>query len=256
MTASVALTPPSKTVTALKRFYYGLLVFGALLLALPYSRGVFAWLFPQLERPLYGQQGFAQLVVEHLALVAASSLFACVIGVGAGIAVTRPWGQEFRRLAEILSAISQSFPPVAVLALAIPLIGFGFWPAFVALVLYSILPICENTVAGLESVPQAAKEAGRGLGMTPAALLWKIELPLAAPIIVAGIRTAVTINISTAAIASTVGAVSLGSPIIIGLNGNNLAYVLQGALLVSALAIVVDFGFEALVERVQRWKTR
>jgi osmoprotectant transport system permease protein len=256
VTPSAAPAPASKPATALNRFYWGLAVFGMLLLALPSSRSVFAWLFPQLERPLYEQQGFVQLVGAHLALVAASSFFACVIGVGAGIAVTRQGGQEFHRLAEILSAISQSFPPVAVLALAVPLIGFGFWPAFVALVLYSILPICENTVAGLESVPKAAKEAGRGLGMSPATLLWQIELPLAAPVIVAGIRTSVTIAISTAAIASTVGAVSLGSPIIIGLNGNNLAYVLQGALLVSALAIVVDFGFEALVERMQRWKTR
>ena len=256
MTKSASAILVSHPKTALTRFYWAFSAFALLLLALPLSGGLFAWLFPKLERPLYVQHAFWQLVVAHLALVAASSLCAIIIGVSAGMAVTRPAGQEFRRLAEILSAISQSFPPVAVLALAVPLIGFGFWPAFVALALYSILPICENTMAGLKSVPDAAKDAGRGLGMTPFDLLWKIELPLAAPVVIAGIRTSVTINISTAAIASTVGAISLGSPIIIGLNGNNTAYIVQGALLVSALAIVVDLGFETIIERLQRWKAR
>lgn len=248
-------TNTAKRVNALSKLGVGLGAFAGLLVALPYSRGLFAWLFPHLERPLYEQQAFHELLVSHLALVAASSLCATIIGVGAGFMVTRPAGQEFRRLASILTSMGQSFPPVAVLALSVPLIGFGFWPAFVALVLYSILPICENTMAGLESVPDDTIDAGRGLGMTPSELLRKIELPLAAPVIMAGIRTSVTINISTAAIASTVGAISLGSPIIIGLNGNNIAYVLQGALLVSGLAVVTDLAFDVIVERLQRWKT-
>jgi osmoprotectant transport system permease protein len=212
-------------------------------------------MFPRLDRPLYQQQGFVELVMSHLALVAASSICAIIIGMGAAIYVTRPAGQEFRRLVEVLTAMGQTFPPVAVLALAVPMIGFGFWPAFAALVLYSILPICENTITGLEGVPHPAKQAGLGLGMTPRELLLKTELPLAAPIILAGIRTSVTSNISTAAIASTVGAVSLGSPIIIGLNGNNTAYVLQGALLVTGLALVVDLGFEVILARMHRWKS-
>jgi osmoprotectant transport system permease protein len=240
---------------ALIRFIIGLALFGLLLAALPFSRPVFAWLFPQLERPLYQQNAFLELMLAHLGLVAASSICAIFIGMGAAIFVTRPSGREFRRLVEVLTAMGQTFPPVAVLALAVPMIGFGFWPAFAALVLYSILPICENTIAGLESVSPPAKQAGLGLGMTPFELLMNIELPLAAPVILAGIRTAVTINISTAAIASTVGAVSLGSPIIIGLNGNNTAYVLQGALLVTGLALVVDLGFEAILARLHRWKS-
>ena len=244
----------ARRMSALGKFGLGLAAFTGLLVALPRSRGLFAWLFPQLERPLYEQQAFHELVASHLVLVAVSSLCATIIGVGAGILVTRPAGQEFRRLATILTSMGQSFPPVAVLALSVPLIGFGFWPAFVALVLYSILPICENTMAGLDSLPGGTIEAGRGLGMTPSQRLGQIELPLAAPVILAGIRTSVTINISTAAIASTVGAISLGSPIIIGLNGNNIAYVLQGALLVSGLAVVTDLAFEVIVERLQRWK--
>ena len=242
--------PPRAT----RRFMLALAAFGVLLAALPFSHPVFTWLFPKLERPLYQQHGFPDLVLAHLGLVAASSACAVVIGVGAGIYVTRPSGAEFRKLAEILTAMGQTFPPVAVLALSVPVIGFGFWPAFAALVLYGILPICENTMAGLDGTPPAARQAGEGLGLTPRDVLMKIELPLAAPLIVAGIRTSVTINISTAAIASTVGAISLGSPIIIGLNGNNTAYVLQGAMLVTGLALVVDQAFEVVMARLQRWK--
>jgi len=238
------------------RFLTALTVFLALLLALPHSTPVFAALFPALDRPLYQQQSFASLVLAHLELVGAATLMATTVGVGAGVYVTRPQGREFRRLIETLSAMGQTFPPVAVLALSVPVIGFGFWPAFIALALYGVLPIAENTVSGLEGVDRAATEAAEGIGMTRGQRLLQIELPLAAPVILAGIRTSVTINIGTAAIASTVGAVSLGSPIIIGLNGNNTAYILQGALLVSGLAIVVDMGFDVLSRRFGRWKVR
>jgi osmoprotectant transport system permease protein len=161
---------------------------------------------------------------------------------------------DFRGLVETLVAIGQTFPPVAVLAMAVPVIGFGMWPALIALALYGLLPIVENTVAGLEAVPAAVREAGRGLGMSRIGLLYRVDLPLAAPVIVAGIRTSALINIGTAAIASTVGATTLGTPIILGLNGANVAYVLQGAVVVGLLAIVVDLGFEQFTARLQRWK--
>ena len=238
----------------LRRFIIGLVLYLAILLALPYSTPIFSALFPQLERPLYQQQTFAKLVAAHVMLVLVASLVAMVVGIGAGMFVTRPRGREFRKIFETLSAMGQTFPPVAVLAICVPVIGFGFWPAFVALALYGVLPIGENTVSGLEAVSPAAKEAADGIGMTPIQVLRRIELPLAAPVILAGIRTSVTINIGTAAIASTVGSVSLGLPIIVGLNGNNTAYIVQGAVLVAGLAIVVDLGFEALLSRLSRWK--
>jgi len=239
-----------------RRFLVSLAIFLALLFALPRSGPLFAALFPELDRPLYQQQSFTALVLAHLWLVGAATLVAAGVGISAGVYVTRDRGREFRRLVETLSAMGQTFPPVAVLALAVPVIGFGFWPAFIALALYGVLPVCENTVSGLESVDAAAKEAAEGIGMTPRQKLLQIELPLAAPIILAGVRTSVTINIGTAAIASTVGAISLGSPIIIGLNGNNTAYIIQGALLVSGLAIVVDLGFGLLSGKVGGWKAR
>jgi len=97
------------------------------------------------------------------------------------------------------------------------------------------------------------REAARGIGMSPAGILARVELPLAAPVIVAGIRTSVIINIGTAAIASTVGVKTLGLPIIVGLSGFNTAYVLQGALVVGLLAVVVDLAFDRLGGFLGRW---
>lgn len=118
-----------------------------------------------------------------------------------------------------------------------------------ALLLYGLLPILQGTLAGLDNVPASSREIAVGVGMSRWQRLWQVELALAAPVIIAGMRTSVIINIGTAAIASTVGAKSLGSPIIIGLSGFNTAYVLQGALLVALLAIVCDRLFERLQRR-------
>jgi osmoprotectant transport system permease protein len=157
-------------------------------------------------------------------------------------------------MVETLAGIGQAFPPVAVLAVAVPVLGFGALPALIALALYGLLPILENTVSGLGQVPQAIREAALSTGMSGVQILRNAELPAAAPVILAGVRTSVTINIGTAALASTVGAKSLGLPIIIGLNSENIAYVIQGALLVGALALTVDLAFSRLVEWSQRWK--
>ena len=221
-------------------------LFIALLLLLPWSGPLFSAWFPQLDRPVYQQESFWRLALAHLRLVAISSLGAALIGIAAGIAVTRRAGREFRPLVETLAAAGQTFPPVAVLAVAVPAIGFGEQPALIALLLYGILPVLQGTLAGIESVPASVREVARGAGMSGWQRLTRVELPLAAPVIIAGARTSTIINIGTAAIASTVGANSLGSPIIIGLSGFNTAYVIQGAVLVALLALVVDRLFERL----------
>lgn len=224
-------------------------VFIALLVLLPYSQPLFASWFPELDRPMYRQDSFLQLALAHIELVAVSSLFAVIVGMGAGIFVTRPAGKEFRSLIETLVAAGQTFPPVAVLAIAVPIMGFGEKPAILALCLYGLLPILQGTLAGIGAVPASAREIAEGVGMSSWQILRKVELPLAASVIVAGIRTSVIINIGTAAIASTVGAKTLGSPVIIGLSGFNTAYVIQGACLVALLAIVTDRLFERLQKR-------
>jgi len=228
--------------------------FALILALLPVSRPLFAALFPWLDRPLYEQDPFVSLVADHLMLVGVSSAAATLLGVGAGVFVTRQAGAEFRGIVETVVAMGQTFPPVAVLALAVPATGFGAAPALIALTLYGVLPILQNTIAGLGAVPGAVREAARGVGMTPREILLRVELPIAAPVIVAGIRVSVIINVGTAAIASTVGAKTLGSPIIVGLNGSNVAYVLQGAVLVGMLAVVLDLAFGRLVLALRHWQ--
>jgi osmoprotectant transport system permease protein len=225
----------------------------ALALLMPQTKPLFAALFPWLDRPLYEQDSFFRLVMAHLAIVGASSLVAIVLGVAGGIFVTRAAGEEFRGIVEAVAAMGQSFPPVAVLALAVPATGFGARPALIALALYGLLPIVQNTIAGLGSVPDPVRQAARAVGMTERQVLLRVELPLAAPVIIAGIRTSVIIGVGTATIASTVGAKTLGSPIIVGLNGSNIAYVLQGAILVGLLAVVLDLAFERLL-RAMRYR--
>ncbi|WP_395489338.1 ABC transporter permease [Cedecea davisae] len=229
-----------------------IILFVGLLELLPHTSGLFSWLFPQLTRPLYQQDSFTSLALAHLTLVGISSVVAIVIGVGLGVLVTRPAGEEFRSLVETITAAGQTFPPVAVLAIAVPVMGFGQEPAIIALVLYGLLPILQGTLAGIGSVPESAREIALGVGMSRWQMLRKVELPLAAPVILAGIRTSVIINIGTATIASTVGANTLGSPIIIGLSGFNTAYVIQGAVLVALAAIVTDRLFERLLGYVTR----
>ncbi len=231
-----------------------ILLLVALVFGMTSLGGLFHWMFPALDRPVYLQESFASLVRAHLLLVGVSSLIAVVIGVAAGIGVTRHAGKEFRSLVETIVAMGQTFPPVAVLAVAVPVMGFSEKPAIIALVLYGLLPILQGTIAGIESVPASAREIAQGVGMSRWQILRKVEIPLAAPVIVSGIRTSVIINIGTAAIASSVGTQSLGSPIVIGLSGFNTAYVLQGAIIVALLAIIVDMAFERWSRRLQRWQ--
>lgn len=215
-------------------------------------RPVFAWLFPALERPVYVQDSFAALMLAHVILVGISSLIAVTGGLVVGILVTRPAGLAYRGLAETLSAAGQTFPPVAVLAIAVPVLGFGDAPAVIALVLYGLLPVIQNTIAGLTMVSAGARDAARGLGFGAWRMLALVELPLAAPLILAGIRVSVIINIGTVAIASTVGVKTLGSPVMLGLSASNTAYVLQGAILVGLLALTVDAGFDVVAGRLER----
>jgi len=217
-------------------------------------RPLFAAAFPALERPVFTQDTFPALMLAHIGLVTISSGIAIVVGVAAGIFVTRPSGAEFRSMVESVVAIGQTFPPVAVLAVAVPLIGFGETPALIALALYGLLPVVQQTIAGLEAVPHAAREVAKGLGMNAIQVLNRVDLPLALPVILAGVRTSVIINIGTATIASTVGAKTLGTPIIVGLSGFNTAYILQGAVLVGLLAIVTDLAFGRLERHVDRWR--
>lgn len=221
----------------------------ALVLFMRELEPVFRDAFPDLDTPVYSRETFLQLTIDHIVLVLVSSAISVSVGVAAAVFVTRRVGREFEPMVSALSAIGQTFPPAAVLAIVVPVAGFGFTPTIVALTLYGLLPVVQNTIAGLGTVPPAALEAARGTGMSRTQILFKVELPLAMRVIIAGVRVSVIINIGTATIGSTVGAQSLGTPIIAGLVGDNIAYVIQGAVVVGLLAIVTDLAFERLERR-------
>lgn len=235
------------------RLPWAALLLAALVLGLPHSQVFFASLFPALERPVYTQEPFTQLLGQHVLLVGVSSAFSVAVGSAIGLWITRPAGRQFQHVLETLVSMGQTFPPVAVLAVAVPLVGFGELPAIIALALYGLLPVVQGTVSGLQAVPGSVLQSATGIGMAAGQRLCKVEIPLALPVWLAGVRTSVIINIGTAAIASTVGAKTLGSPIIVGLSGFNTAYVLQGAMLVGLLAVVTDMAFERLAQWVD-WK--
>ncbi|WGI23701.1 ABC transporter permease [Halomonas alkaliantarctica] len=226
------------------------LVWGLLLLlsvlAMSAAEPLFRWVEPDARQVIYDRASFVTLLGRHLFVVGIAAVVTIIVGVSAGIVVTRSWGSDFLPLVAQLASLGQTFPPVAVLALAVPVLGFGTLPIIVALMLYGLLPIVRNTLAGLQGVEGDIKTAAHAMGMTPTQLLLQVELPLAAPVILAGVRTSVTINIATAALGATVGASNLGDPIISGIVNGNMAYVVQGALTIALLALTIDSLFEVL----------
>ena len=180
----------------------------------------------------------AALTARHLVLV--------LISLGAAVAVALPLGLALERLprgAEGVirgAGVLQTLPGIALLAFMIPLLGIGVVPALAALFLYSIYPILRNTYSGVRDAAPEAVAAGRALGMTPRQILRWVRLPLAAPVIMAGIRTAAVINVGTATLAAFIGAGGLGDPIAAGLALSDSRMILSGALPAALLALLVD----------------
>jgi osmoprotectant transport system permease protein len=222
------------------------LLFATLMLRMDALQPLLQQAFPGVEPVVYNRDSFLALFLSQLGLVAAASLAASLVGVALAIFVTRPAGRDFRAMVNALATIGQTFPPAAVLAITVPMVGFGARPTIIALFLYGLLPIVENAVAGLEGVASGVREAAEGMGLSAWQRLRDVELPLAAPVILAGIRVSVTIAIGTATIGSTVGALTLGTPIFDGLVANKIPFVLEGAVLVALFAILTDMLFERL----------
>ncbi len=242
----------------MKRFLPNLLRLAALILLIAFL--VRPELFEPLLKPLvqanapaiYNQGSLLSLTLSHLATVFTATFAATLVAVGLAVLVTRPVGAEFLPLSRSLVNIGQTFPPVAVLALAVPIVGFGEKPTLIALFLYGLLPVFENAMTGLSTLPKAIVEAACGTGMTAWQQLTRVELPLALPVILAGIRLSVTISLATATIGSTVAAKTLGEVIIAGLQSNNLAFVLQGGVVVAVLAVLIYDAFSAVERALAR----
>ena len=194
---------------------------------------------------MYERASLLSLSLNHLGLVIAASGAATLVAMTLAVLVTRPAGAAFRPLARSIANMGQTFPPVAVLALAVPSLGFGSGPTLVALFLYGLLPILENAITGLTNLPGATMEAARGIGLSRWQSLTRVEIPLALPVILTGIRLSVVIALGTATIGSTVAARTLGEVIIAGLLTNNTAFVLQGGLVVGLFAVLI---YDAMVQ--------
>ncbi|MGB3210265.1 MAG: ABC transporter permease [Desulforhopalus sp.] len=186
------------------------------------------------------------LFIQHLYLVSLSMVFATVTGVTAGIVLTR---QRFRKYAGVcmyIIGLGQTIPSLAVLALAMSLLGIGIKPAVFALTIYSILPIARNTLAGITAVPSELIDAGKGMGMPPMRILMEVEIPNAMEVILTGFRVALIINIGTAALAYVIGAGGLGDLIFTGISLMQTDKLLAGAIPVTLLALLADFLSELL----------
>ncbi|MDM9619209.1 ABC transporter permease [Rhizobium sp. S96] len=188
---------------------------------------------------VYAQNSLPALAAAHLYLVAISIAGSAVLAILGGIFVTRKSGEDFLPLSRAIANAGQTFPPVAVLALAVPATGFGAAPTLIALFLYGLLPIFENTVSGLRQVSPSVLDAADGMGMNATQRLFRVELPLALPLILEGLKVATVINIGTATIGSTVAAKGLGEVIIAGLISDNTAFILQGGLIVGLMAVLI-----------------
>ncbi|MEA2039120.1 MAG: ABC transporter permease [Thermodesulfobacteriota bacterium] len=176
---------------------------------------------------------------EHLLLTGISTSFAIVAGVPLGILIAR---HKIARGSVLgVAGIVQTIPSLAMLAFLLPLLGIGIKPAIVALTLYALLPIIRNTYTGLTNISGEIIEAATGLGFTKKQQLWLVELPLALPIIFAGIRTAAVIVVGIATLSSFIGAGGLGDFINRGLAMNNTNLILLGAGAAAVLALTIDF---------------
>ena len=210
---------------------FGLLALGLLSLALG---------LPGMLRTYGGD--IAHLLKQHLALAALSGGLAIVTGILLGIVLSRESVARFAEGGLQVLNIGATIPTLAILALSMSWLGIGTRPAVFALWAVTLLPIVHNTIAGLRGVEPHLLEAGRGMGMTPVQLLVQVELPNALYVILAGVRTALAINVGTVPLAFLIGGGGLGELIFTGIDLNEPAMMLAGALPTAGLAVIVDFS--------------
>lgn len=188
--------------------------------------------------------------MEHIWMVLLSSLIAVSLGTVLGIFVTTSYGEEFKELLLKTVNLGQSFPSPALLALAVPVLGYGIEGALIALVVYALMPIIYNVVIGIEEVPKDIIDAAKGMGMSEVEIYIKVKIPLALNVMLGGIRTALVINISAATLAATVGAGGLGVLVVNGVKTFDMVLILEGVIPVTLLAIIVELLLKELQKRL------
>ncbi len=185
---------------------------------------------------------------NHMKMVGIAELLAIGVGVPLGILVTRPGLKGLATPVVGTANVGQTIPSLAVIAIMAPLLGYGFNSAIIALFVYSLLPVLRNSYTGIKDIDPAIIESAKGMGMSRAQIAWKIELPLARPVIMAGIRTSTVICVGTATLAVLVGGEGLGKIILTGLYTQIPLLIVQGAAPTAALAVILDTllgGFES-----------
>ncbi|WP_068270745.1 ABC transporter permease [Aldersonia kunmingensis] len=193
------------------------------------------------EEASLGWANLQTTILDHIKLAAVAAVIVIVIAIPLGIALTRPALQRYEPIAVNIANVGQAAPAVGLLVLFTFWLGTGFRTAVVGLVVYAVLPILQNTIVGLRQVDQRTIEASRGIGYSARRTLFLVELPLAVPVILNGVRTALVILVGTATLSTFIGATSLGTLITTGVTLFLPKLLVSGAILVGLLAMVIDW---------------
>ena len=196
--------------------------------------------------PLY------EIAYMHIGVVALSSFLSILVAVALALLTKMSFMKEIRDFLLSSAIFGQTIPTVAILAILIPVFGYGVLPVLIALFIYGVLPVFRNTVEGLNTIPEEIKENAKAVGMNKMQMLLKVEIPLAMPAIIAGIRVSVILNISVATIGATVGLVGFGTLVLNGIRSQDLIMLLKGAIPVSLLALAVDSLFSQNIKNISR----
>ena len=209
-----------------------------------FSSIYFFWLanadLDSVEQRVLNWPSLASATLEHLQLVAISTAAVTLLAIPLGILLTRSWARKMAAVVQAVAVIGQLTPTFGLVILFAITLGIGFQYALIALIISAFLPVLTNTIAGIRGVDQSLIEAARGMGMRRGQILARIELPLAVPTMLAGLRTSIVWNVGTATIATFAGAGGLGSIIVVGLTQNRELITITGGLLATLLALLLD----------------
>lgn len=188
---------------------------------------------------------------QHIEMTAISTFFVLIIAIPLGIALTRPWLRKATPVALAVANLGQAVPSLGLLVLLVFWLNIGQTTAVAGMVVYAVLPVLANTIAGLRGIDPQLTEAARGIGMSPLGVLGKVELPLAVPLILAGVRNALVLNVGTATLATFIGGGGLGDLIASGITNQRMPVLMLGSVLTVALALLVDW-LASIVELLLR----
>ncbi len=202
-----------------------------------------------LEFAISRWQTILKMTIDHFTIVVTAMLISIIAGVAIGILIThkKSWANVMLNIANILMTI----PSLALFSILIPIMGIGRAPAIAGLVLYTQLPIIRNVYTGIVNIEPSIIEAAKGMGLTKTKIMFKIKLPLAFPVIMAGIRTSAVMGIGIGAIAAYIGAGGLGEYIFQGINRGNDRMIIIGAVMVSVITIIIDRGLGLVQKRFE-----